>query len=65
MAVNALTLTDFRPADADGLKIVVTSEDSIEFAHTSLTKGELGLGQEIHEIREYKNYLGFARPVLI
>jgi len=42
---------------------VATSEDSIDFAHVSFTKNELGLGlgQEIHEIREYKNGLIFSR----
>jgi len=42
---------------------VATSEDSIDFAHVAFTKNELGLGlgQEIHEIREYNNGLSFSR----
>jgi len=42
---------------------VATSEHSIDFAHVSFTKKELGLGlgEEIHEIREYKNGLSFSR----
>jgi len=53
----------FRLADAEGITIVATSEDSIDFAHVSFAKNELGLGlgQEIHEIREYKNSLSFSR----
>jgi len=53
----------FRLADTEGVTIVATSEDSIDFAHVSFTKNELGLGlgQEIHEIREYKNGLSFPR----
>ena len=42
---------------------MATSEESIDFAHVSFTKKELGLGlgEEIHEIREYKNGLSFSR----
>ena len=42
---------------------MATLEDSIDFADVSFTKNELGLGlgQEIHEIREYKNGLGVSR----
>ena len=42
---------------------MATSEDSIDFAHVSFNKNELGLGlgQETHEIREYKNGLSFSR----
>jgi len=53
----------FRLADAEGITIVATSEDLTDFAHVSFTKSELGLGlgQEIQEIREYKNGLSFSR----
>ena len=42
---------------------MATSENSIDFAHVSFTKKELGLGlgEEIHEIREYKNGRSFSR----
>jgi len=47
----------------EGVTIMATSEHSIDFAHVSFTKKELGLGlgEEIHEIREYKNGLSCSR----
>jgi len=51
---KVLTPVPFRPADTDGLTIVATSEDPLDFAYVSLTKDELGLGQGTHEKRKYK-----------
>jgi len=43
----------FRPIDINGgLTIMATSEDSIEFAHMSLTKDELALDVETGKARK-------------